>query len=551
MDYLMRFRKIWWVATLGIAVCVTFGFRPAEQTSLPFSSQVMDILPSSKEPSKLLAASKEDIYLQTGKSWKRIPCASGKSRLIRELIAHPQASDRAFVVAEDGVLDCDIKNGKSKFIYRENLSQNKIFDMDFDTHDPQLLYMGTERGLFLSGDGGKTWLRPFRWPENERVEFVASLPTHPPTFLLGTGNELFFTKDEGETFESGFSLPLFSQEDILEQDFEKESSASRTRFSSYAFSQDASKIWVGTSDGVYESADGGVDWQRLPDTGLTRHFIVDLLYAERSQTLIAATPQGVSKYLPKQRRWETLSTRLNAQPTALALAGGEKEERLFVAAGKEVTQWAIPAIESPLSDSHFVPSPERLDLFRKLMQLEPTVRRVQEAAIRYADLGNGKIKRWQWGSRARAFIPRVGFSKGFSSGNNIDLDRMGTNNPDLFIEGPWDKDKSWDLGVTWELGDILYSTAQTSIDSRNKLLVELRESILSQVTRIYFERRRVVMELAFSDTKTPEEYYDLLFRLDELTAQLDALTDGFMSREMEKVRQAYPELGELWERAGG
>ncbi len=546
------FNRSWRVGTLVFfAVAGAFGFRAAEQTNVPFSNQTLtDILPSATDPSKLLVSSQEEIYLQkSDKEWKRISCASGKSRLIRRLIPHPQGSDRAFVVADDGVFDCDLKNGKSQFIFRENFSRNRVLDMGLDSKNPELLYLGTERGLFLSGDGGKTWLRPFRWPETQRVEFVASIPTHPPTFLLGTGRELFFSKDEGETFESGFSLPLLPQEETAQEAFEEWEPISKLRFTSYTTSQDLSQIWVGTSEGVYESQDGGINWQRLPDTGLQNHSVVDILFSDRSKTLIAATPHEIAKYLPSERRWETLSARLNGSPAALALVNGGKEEVLLVAAGKEVTRWAIPLIESPFPDSNFVPSPGRLDLFRRLMQLEPSVRKVQEAAIRYGDLGNGKIKRWQWGSRMRSFIPRVGFGKSFSSGNNVDLDRAGTNNPDVFIEGPWDQDKSWDVGLTWELGDLLYSTAQTSIDNRSKLLVELRESILGQVTRIYFERRRVEMELAFSDTKTPQDYYDLLFRLDELTAQLDALTDGFMTRETEKIRQTHPELGELWERA--
>ncbi len=546
------FNRSWWVGILVfIAVVGAFGFQSAEQTSVPFSSKLTDILPSATDPSKLLAASQDEIYLQkSDKEWKRIACASGKSRLIRQLIPHPQVDDRTFVVADDGILDCNLKNGKSEFIFHENFSKNRVLDMGLDSENPELLYMGTERGLFLSGDGGKTWLRPFRWPENQRVEFVASLPTHPTTFLLGTGRELFFSKDEGETFESGFSLPLLPQEETPEDAFEETAQVARIRFTSYAFSPDLSKIWVGTSEGVYESRDGGINWQRLPDTGLEDHSIIDILFSDRSQTLIAATSHGITKYLPEERRWQTLFTHLNGSPAALVLLSGEKEDRLLVAAGKEVTEWAIPAIESPIPDSNFVPSPERLDLFRRLMQLEPSVRKVQEAAIHYGDLGNGKIKRWQWGSRMRAFVPRVSFGKNFSSSNNVDLDRAGTNNPDVFIEGPWDQNKSWNAGLTWELGDLLYSTAQTSIDSRSKLLVELRESILGEVTRIYFERRRVEMELAFSDTKSAQDYYDLLFRLDELTAQLDALTDGFMARETEKIRQTHPELGELWERAG-
>jgi len=216
-----------------------------------------------------------------------------------------------------------------------------------------------------------------------------------------------------------------------------------------------------------------------------------------------------------------------------------------VADGMEVLEWRLGPLEAPFVDPAFVPSPERVELLKKLFSLEPTVREVQGAAIRYGDLGNGKIKRWQWSSRLRAFIPRLTFGKDFSSNASVDIDRGGTNNPDVFISGPEEVDKGWDLGVSWELGDLLYSTAQTSIDSRAKLLVELRESILSQVTRIYFERRRIQMEVALSSPPSPQQHYDLLLRLDELTAHLDALTDGFVSRRLENIYETHPELHDL------
>ena len=219
---------------------------------------------------------------------------------------------------------------------------------------------------------------------------------------------------------------------------------------------------------------------------------------------------------------------------------------LVVASGKEVFEWPLSPIEAPVPGPAFVPSPERTELFQKLLRLEPSAREVQKAAIRYGDLGNGKIKRWQWGSRVRSLIPKVSVGKDLSVSSNVDIDRAGTNNPDFFISGPDDRTKASHLDLTWEVGDLLYSSAQPAIDSRTKLLVELRESILSEVTRIYFERRRAQMELAFSPPQSPQEYYELLFRLDELTSQLDGLTNGFLSHQLQKIQETYPELQDLW-----
>ena len=63
-------------------------------------------------------------------------------------------------------------------------------------------------------------------------------------------------------------------------------------------------------------------------------------------------------------------------------------------------------------------------------------------------------------------------------------------------------------------------------------MVQLRNDILDEVTKLYFERRRLAVELergAFSESE--EELKHL--RLEELTASIDALTGGYMSRRGE------------------
>ena len=88
--------------------------------------------------------------------------------------------------------------------------------------------------------------------------------------------------------------------------------------------------------------------------------------------------------------------------------------------------------------------------------------------------------------------------------------------------------------MSWDLADLVWSSDQTSIDSRSKLMVELREDILAQVTRLYFERRRLQMDLAAGSAV---DTVDMRLRIDELTALLDAYTGGKFSKFFEKSRK--------------
>ena len=92
----------------------------------------------------------------------------------------------------------------------------------------------------------------------------------------------------------------------------------------------------------------------------------------------------------------------------------------------------------------------------------------------------------------------------------------------------------WDVSLSWDLADFVWSTDQTTIDSRSKLMVELREDILDQVTRLYFERRRIQMELITNEFLNPPLMIDKEMRIAELTALIDAFTGGEFSKRIVK-----------------
>ncbi|MFC1666596.1 hypothetical protein ACFL0P_01820 [Candidatus Omnitrophota bacterium] len=67
-------------------------------------------------------------------------------------------------------------------------------------------------------------------------------------------------------------------------------------------------------------------------------------------------------------------------------------------------------------------------------------------------------------------------------------------------------------------------------DTRSRLMVQLRDDILDEITRIYFERRRLQMEMHFSPVTDLKGAMEKELRIEELTADLDALTGGYFSK---------------------
>jgi hypothetical protein len=228
------------------------------------------------------------------------------------------------------------------------------------------------------------------------------------------------------------------------------------------------------------------------------------------------------------------------------MSSSAKNETLLAVTEDGFVQYPLTPeeISQPKMD---IPSPEHMSLFHALIRQEPTAAEVHRAVIRYGNLKNWKMRRWHGESRLRALLPTLSYGRDFSRSNNMDIDRGSTTSPDVFIEGSPDIANRWNADVHWDLGDLVWSSNQTSIDSREKLMVELRHDFLSEATRIYYERRRLQMETVFASAVSERDHLERLLRLEELTSLLDSMTDGFMTKRLERVYQEKPEFEKLWE----
>ena len=61
-------------------------------------------------------------------------------------------------------------------------------------------------------------------------------------------------------------------------------------------------------------------------------------------------------------------------------------------------------------------------------------------------------------------------------------------------------------------------------------MIELRDDVLDEITQLYFERRRVLVELAAAEA--PGDTLRLRLRAAELAAGIDAWTGGWFSRAL-------------------
>lgn len=511
------------------------------------------------DPAKFLVASQNQIFENSKESsWQLIGSPTHSRMPIHKLISFPTLPNHMFALTSDSIFIGNLKDRTWQRIYKD--TSKKPLSFTLHPQDPNHWFLGTTKGLWESRDAGKTWSHsiifslsqpvPLLFFDQNRL-FIASnsslyLVSHAASkenSLEKTDvplrSRLVFQMQQAEQ-----AIPV-QDLDISSQNMEEESFA-LPMIHDIIRARGGSSLFLATLKGVFESLDGGYHWTALSQSGLQNLDIRQLVYSKKENRIFSATDKGVYAYEESKKSWQKLFEGLARDKTqSIALLN---ESFLIAITEEGFVQYPLENFKPEINPglSFYQPPQDLFLLFRKLIQLEPTAREIQKKVIRYADVSNGKIKRWHMSSRLAGLLPTISYGRDFSSANNIDLDRGGTNDPDRFIYGPNDTSRGWDARVGWDLGDAIYSSDQTSIDSREKLMVELRSDLLSEATRIYYERRRLQITLLFNPATSEQTHLENLLRMDELTSLLDGMTNGFLSKRLGEIYDRAPELNALW-----
>jgi hypothetical protein len=173
-----------------------------------------------------------------------------------------------------------------------------------------------------------------------------------------------------------------------------------------------------------------------------------------------------------------------------------------------------------------------------ILKKEPTVQEVQRAATGYFDLDPDRVRTLARNARLKGLIPnvQVRFTNSISDEFRNTRDGLYVGlpgwpdlpNPSSFKEvmAQNSDSLSWEVSAQFDLDRLVFSAE--ALDAKS--LTSLSESLIRELTTLYYSRRRVIISLVLSPPSGVEEYLYELTRLDELTAPLDALTGGMFER---------------------
>ena len=165
------------------------------------------------------------------------------------------------------------------------------------------------------------------------------------------------------------------------------------------------------------------------------------------------------------------------------------------------------------------------------LNAEPTIQEVHRAALRFYNAEPEKIESMRSRANWKYILPDVNV-RYRQSDNGVFIDKLD------FLQGAADQNyaigkdlsegdvKEFQVSGTWSLSRLLFNPEVLDVSS----LAGLQEGVLKEVTRIYYTRRRLQIDLILSNPRDPATRLSKELRIEQLTATLDALTQNLFSK---------------------
>lgn len=175
------------------------------------------------------------------------------------------------------------------------------------------------------------------------------------------------------------------------------------------------------------------------------------------------------------------------------------------------------------------PRTEALRILQKFAS-EPSVVDVQQAAARYARVNPQAYDSWLSAANLAYILPRN--LRGRVRSTNDDQRDVRTSSGAISDLVSVDEQAQYELTADWDLTRLVFNRDQITAARQIERIVNQREDILTTVNKLYFARRQLQVEMELEDGGSVERAIKSQLRIDALTADLDALTGGWFSKQL-------------------
>lgn len=488
-------------------------------------------------PETVYVNSLNSVYQTTdsGKTWNEVLSFRGTGNIINTLAA--VKNDKVVLAGTREGLYRSNDGGKhwTKIFSGIGELESSVFSIAVNPVNPDIIFIGTGSGFYWTENNGKDWNKGRNLPAGVVIISLAVDNFEPNIVYSATNKGLYKSINNGMDWERIFVTSIHEKNNAFYEDEKHEEI--KTEIKSIVISQaDHKTIFAGTTAGLLITEDGGLTWRRTGSSGLVNRDIRHLAVSPKdSDSIFAATGRGVFRYLRNSDSWHEMYKGLvSSDIHFLAFSNNLQDDSITLwAATKNGIFKTIPAEQS--FNEHI--TYEAQQIFSEFAS-EPAIEEIRQAAMNYAEVQPEKIAGWRKAAAWKALLPDLNFE--FNKNRAWQKSTYFYSTKDEKYKDDditLDRDREWSVSLTWELGELIWNNDQTSIDTRSKLMVELRDDILNEVTRLYFERRKVQIEMLLSPYADVKDRLDKELRLQELTADIDALTGSYLSRMLAQMQK--------------
>jgi hypothetical protein len=158
---------------------------------------------------------------------------------------------------------------------------------------------------------------------------------------------------------------------------------------------------------------------------------------------------------------------------------------------------------------------------------EPPIDEVQRAAARTAAAPWSGEGSWRSRARLAALVPRVSAELRADDRRYRTIGLTGASEVDYTRAAPG---VSAELRLSWDFPHLVFTDSELRAASEARAAAKARAEAVERATRLYYERQRLrVAVLVVDGGGSPRNRAEQELRLEELAAELDAITGGLYS----------------------
>ena len=456
----------------------------------------------------------------TEREWSQVFICRGQYRGVNYICGDKEA---VYIATKNGLYVSENSHKNWRRVFQGIEKENYCLFVISDPSKKGAFYLGTLKGLFFTDNGGKSWKKARGILGDSKIERMAigEARGSKQIFVIGN-NELYKTASDFKDYEKIFGSESIkndaSDDENTEEDYQDE-----TVFLLNDIAASGETLYLSTNRGIFTSKDNGISWNRFDNSGLLSRNIKSLLSSSAfGGNIFAGTDKGVFEYSEKENLWNKIYVGMDVEDVKNIIL--TKNGDLFALCKNRL--YSADFFDHSTSGRSAPEADKILSNFNN----EPTINETIDMAVQYAEVHPDKIKKWRRGAKFKALFPRVVFGIDHAKSDTYEIYTSGSNS--YWVYGPQDATDGWDINFSWDLSDLVWNESQTSIDVRSKLMVQLRDDIVDEVTRTYFERRRLQVELLLDPPAELSLNLKKRLRLQELTATLDGLTGSRFSKSI-------------------